>query len=470
MPHKQSVIILVADGARPDQIAAAIGSGQLPALARIRDEGALQTITTVFPSVTGPAYAPFLTGCHPGSVGLPGLRWYDRARSATAWPGHARSYVGPEMRHVDRDLTAETRTMFELADSSLGALNMIGRGLDRNDSIGRSLTSMARTSITHFRGNVRGWLDIDRDVGDQLVRRVRAERPSYVFAAFTGIDKTSHASGHRAPIVLDAMRIVDDVAARIRHDAERAGTWDTTHLWIVSDHGHSPVLQHEDLAGLVSAMGHRVLAHPWVFTRNPDVAVMVSGNAMAHLYVDLERRVRPFWSSLTQRWGGMVDELLSRESVDILLLPLSDHSCEVHSRTRGTAEIDWTRESYSYRTVSGDPLGIGEQNALSADESYDATIESDYPDAIVQIARLVECDRAGDIIVSASRDWDLRARYEPIPHVSSHGALHRDHMLVPLLTNRPVPGNPRRTVDVMPSACAALGIASPPMTQGRSFL
>ena len=29
-----------------------------------------------------------------------------------------------------------------------------------------------------------------------------------------------------------------------------------------------------------------------------------------------------------------------------------------------------------------------------------------------------------------ARDWDLRSRFEPIPHVSSHGALHREHMHV----------------------------------------
>ncbi|MGI8508042.1 MAG: alkaline phosphatase family protein, partial [Gemmatimonadaceae bacterium] len=172
MPSIKTVITLVADGARPDKLASAIASGALPALARIRDEGTLHTITSVFPSVTGPAYAPFLTGCHPGSVGLPGLRWYDRARTASGWPGHARSYVGAEMRHINRDLAPETRTMFELADSSLGALNMIGRGLPRRQSIGQDVAFMARTSVTHFRGNVSGWLDIDRRAGDRLVRRI----------------------------------------------------------------------------------------------------------------------------------------------------------------------------------------------------------------------------------------------------------------------------------------------------------
>jgi hypothetical protein len=95
---------------------------------------------------------------------------------------------------------------------------------------------------------------------------------------------------------------------------------------------------------------------------------------------------------------------------------------------------------------------------------------SDYPDALVQIARLSDSPRSGEIILSAAREWDFRAKYEPIPHTSSHGALHREHMLVPLLTNHPLKSTPRRTVDVMPSALEALGIPIPPGLDGVSFL
>ena len=91
------------------------------------------------------------------------------------------------------------------------------------------------------------------------------------------------------------------------------------------------------------------------------------------------------------------------------------------------------------------------------------------PDSLVQIAHLVTASRSGDILLSASRDWDYRARYEPIPHVSSHGALHREHMMVPLLLNRPPARTPRRTVDTMPSALTALGITPPKTLEGVSF-
>jgi predicted AlkP superfamily pyrophosphatase or phosphodiesterase len=321
------VIILVADGARPDTLAAAMDAGELPALARLRAEGGCATVSTVFPSVTGPAYAPFLMGRFPGAVGLPGLRWYDRARTAGRFPHYARSYVGAEMRHLDGDLDADARTLFELVPSAVAALNMIGRGLADADRIARDARFALRAARTHFAGDVRGWLAIDRDVGETVARRVREQRPAVAFAALTGIDKTSHAEGHGGRATLEAMRIVDRTAARLRADAEADGRWPHAHLWVVSDHGHSPVAAHDDLADLARGLGHRTTAHPWVRAASlSDVAVMVSGNAMAHLYLEPARRERPWWPALAARWEPLAAALLARPSVDLLLLPRSPPS------------------------------------------------------------------------------------------------------------------------------------------------
>ena len=463
-------MLIIADGVRPDVLAGAIARGDLPALAGLRDEGSLSTVTSAFPSVTGPAYAPFIMGRYPGSVGLPGLRWYDRSRRIARLSGHSRSYVGPEMRFVDRDIDSASPTIFELAKPSLGALSVIARGLRRRERIGQSPGFVARTAATHFRGNVPGWLAIDRQVGEEVARRLRTRRVKYAFVALTGIDKTSHAAGQNSPIAGDAMRIVDDTVAQIRSDAERDGRWAKMHLWVGSDHGHSTVREHEDLTAILADWGFSTLSHPWAFNTSADIAVMVSGNAMAHLYLDLDQKTRPWWPSLAERWSGLVERLLSRESVDLLILPTSASSCEIIGARRGTARLSWSESRYDYTPTTGDPLAIGEQKSLGDSEAYDATIESDYPDALVQIAHLVASARSGDIILSAARDWDYRAKYEPIPHVSSHGALHREHMLVPLLLNRVPPGAPRRTVDVMPSALAALGITPPKTLDGVSYL
>jgi hypothetical protein len=239
-------------------------------------------------------------------------------------------------------------------------------------------------------------------------------------------------------------------------------------LWIVSDHGHSRVTAHEDLVRLVEAAGWRTLSHPWVIAVAPDVAVMVSGNAMAHLYLDVRSRA-PFSGRIDECWAPLITSLLARPSVDLLLTRRLDGAV-VRSASRGDAVVSLDERGYHYRRQSGDPLGVGcDVCRASTDAAYDATIDTDYPDGIVQIAHLASAPRSGEIILSAARDWDFRARYEPIPHVSSHGALHREHMLVPLLLNRPLAGRPRRTVDVMPTALAALGKTLPHGLDGRSF-
>ncbi|HVT38142.1 MAG TPA: alkaline phosphatase family protein [Gemmatimonadaceae bacterium] len=466
--------MLVADGARPDTLAAGMDTGLLPALARLRTEGGFHVVTSVFPSVTGPAYAPFLMGRFPGPIGLPGLRWYDRSRTVTSFPHWSRSYVGSELRKVDRDLEPGAPTLFELTDSGLAAMNVIGRGLDAQELEGHSLAFAVRAAYTHFRGDLQGWLAIDRAIGERVASRIRRERPEVAFCAFICTDKLSHAVGQGAAIVSEALRIVDQTAAQIRDDAERDGCWERLSLWVVSDHGHSSVREHEDLVGLLQSWKLGVIAHPWVFGAGRDAAVMVSGNAMAHVYLDLDagngHRGRPWWGSLAERWSWLPERLLERRSVDLLVLPLSPQECEVRARGRGAARVIVQAGRYSYRPISGDPLGIGAHEALAGAEAHAVTGASDYPDALVQIAHLAGSTRAGEIILSAAREWDFRARWEPIRHVSSHGALHRDHMLVPLLLNRPAARIPHRTVDVMPSALSALGRAVPAGLDGVSFV
>ncbi|HKV50777.1 MAG TPA: alkaline phosphatase family protein [Gemmatimonadaceae bacterium] len=465
-----SLVLILFDGARADAFDAPFARGELGHLARLRAEGGLHTITTVFPSVTGPAYAPFLTGRYPGPVGLPGLRWYDRARTRCRLPPYCRSYLGAEMRHMDRDLDPAAPTLFELAPSRFTAMSMISRGAHGRAQMGRNPRLLWNLARTHWRGDARAWFAIDELAARTTHARILARDPAITFLALLALDKCSHASGHASPDAHRALAALDQIVGALRADLERARRWDRTHLWIASDHGHAPVAAHDDLADAIRNAGHRVIAHPWVYAARADVAVMVSGNAMAHVYLDPAQRERRWWPRLTERWAALPDMLLERDSIDLLLLPHGADRCEVRARGRGTAFIERHRDRIAYRPATGDPLGLGDLPPLASIECHDATLAGHYPDALVQIMTLAGAPRAGDIIASAARGWDLRARYEPIPHVSTHGALLREHMLVPLLTNHPVHRRPRRTVDVMPSALGVLGLPVPPNVDGCSFV
>lgn len=457
-----TLVILVADGARPDTLFGAMDAGALPALAAMRARGTACAITSVFPSVTGSAYTPFLMGLHPGRAGLPGLRWYDRDRRATLWPANARSYVGLGGMRADTDLTQDFQTLFEHEPRSIGGFTYVGRGLSTRRRIGTGWVFGARMAWTHFRGDLDGWMRFDRGLGEEFVRRIVAQRPRVAFLAHPGIDKLSHQFGQRSPRVLDAMRTVDHTVQRLEETFAREGRSDELEIWIVSDHGHADVSQHEDLAGTIAAWGHSVRAHPWVIGGR-DVAVMVSGNAMAHLYLELGRTRRAVWPALRDRWQPLLDALLQLPAIDLAILPMGESRVSIHSRTRGSADVFTAGDgSFSYRRASGDPLALGEDLlGLDANAAWERTRESDYPDALVQVCAIAAAPRAGDIILSAAPGWDLRTRWEPLVHVSGHGALHREQMLVPFISSRPISGTLRRSVDVFPTALATLGLPIP---------
>jgi hypothetical protein len=473
MVQAETLCMVVADGVRADTMARAIAAGSVPALARLAAEGGLHTVTTVFPSVTGLAYVPFVAGRHPAPIGVPGIRWFDRTRRHLRGLGASRSYVGWAMRFFDADLDPHVETLFQRAQPAMGAMTMVGRGLDRAQWVGRSLYWQARAARIHFlRGGLRRWLDWDRDVAARVAARVRRERPRFALAAILTPDKVQHAQGQDSPFLAETLRIVDALVDELRHDAEREGRADRLRIWVVSDHGHSPTPHHDELTDVLRELGLRVASHPFTAGANrADAVVMASGNAMAHVYLDARRPERLLQRALEGAWRDVVDALASRASVDLAMIPTAADRCLVRNATGATAEVAWRHGRVDYRPQTGDPLGLGEER-LDLDDAaaWDVTAQRTHPDALVQIATIAGAARSGDVILSAQPGWDFRRKYEPVLHASGHGALHRDHMLVPLVVDQPVSGTPRRTVDIGASALAALGITPPTGVEGRVFL
>lgn len=454
--HPPSFVLLVADGLTPGALDAAIRAGDVPELGALRHANGLHVVTTVFPSVTGVAYVPMLTGEHPAHVGIPGLRWYDRSRRLPALFGHSRSYVGTQLRQINTDLSPHAPTAFELVNGkALGFAAMITRGLPREAQLDRGIDYTTRVIRAHVAGDVARWAALEAELAEQLIGRVRRERPQFVFAAFTAGDKATHAGGAGAPVALQSLKLVDHVAASIRRDAERDGRWPSMHLCVVSDHGHSPVEQHFDLARAMRDAGLRIRSHPWTLPDRSQVAVMVSGNSMAHVYLDLSARERRPWTSLAAHWEPRLTELLAHPAIDLVATMLNPTTVLVRRGT-ATAEVIIGHRRLAYRPVDGNPLGL-ELFEDECDESvHERTLSTAYPDSVRQLARLVPAERSGDIVISASPGWDLRRDYEPINHVSSHGALHASHMLVPLVGSRHFVNTPRQTADVYRSMANAL--------------
>lgn len=471
---RRRLLLLVSDGVRPDVMRDEMDRGRAPTLSALRDRGGFHAITSSFPSVTGPAYVPFLMGRHPARVGLPGLRWYDRARTLAWSRQQSRSYAGVDIWHVDRDIHRDAPTLLELATPSLAGMSMLGRGATHG-RIGRSLYWMVRAAPAHFRGDLLGWRRVEQEASAHFLKRFARVKPRFSVLALTSPDKFAHKFGADSPEVRAAIGDLDRVAAKARAIAERDGWVDDLHVWVVGDHGHAPVAHHDDLHGWLEREGLRVQAHPQLGTRRADVALMVGGNAMAHLYFAPDERQRSWWPALAPRWSTIVDRLLERESIDLIMVARSASEVEVRHASRGCAIVHVNERGaeprWSYVPETGDPLQLGGTHRdLNLDEAWSVTADSPYPDSLVQLSWLAVSARAGDCIVSAAEGWDLRARFEPVDHVSTHGALLRDQMLVPLLTDTPPAQLPQRTTDVVPSVMQLLGVTADIPFDGRSFL
>lgn len=474
----RSAIVILADGARSDIFQQMLESDELPEIKQhVSDRGGFRRATSTFTSTTIPAHLPFLTGRFAGSANVPGYRWFDRSAHRAGLPPGPwcfRSYNGPESQFVNRDIDADATTIFELVPDSINIFGAITRGVGRANNLGA--TRKKRLWLeAHFRED---YISADEAARELLVESLDAASP-FTFAVMPGIDWNSHYDDPFGAAAYEAYRQVDRCVGAVARKLERLGRYEDTLLAIVSDHGHTPVDEHFDVAvRMEEDHGLRVAYHSMRAWQPRSQAICaVSGNAMAHVYFRGERG----WAQPNGRGGiaatapGLIDRLIAEPAIDLVLtrfgsgaaLIESEHGC---GRVREVLSEDG-KPAIEYEVYSQDPFGFSELPLqMSFEQALALTADSVHPDALVQIVQLFRSNRSGDLVVSAAPGYDLRERYERPEHRSSHGALHADHMHVPLAISEPIVGEQVRTADVFNTVLDWLGVDPPTGTDGISRL
>jgi hypothetical protein len=445
------VLFYLVDGARPDVMQNLINEGKLPNISsEVATPGSFRTASSCFTSTTGPAHIPFLMGCFPGTVGIPGIRWLDKKEFTRRRVGRfrLRSYNGIEGPWFNSDLPRERMMIHELFDRSRSIYSMVTRSQSATENLTMH-TKLPRYLSAHLNND---WHKVDA-AGHRRLMKGLDTRPDFVFAVFPAVDSYSHIKDPldketiRAYVNIDAF--IGEAVAKLK----KQGRWPDTLLVISSDHGLTPTHTHFDLADFFEERGLKTLRYPLIFKHNPDVSVMISGNAMGHVYLHHGIPGRPLYGDeVHQSLGSLLDELLTREEVDFAAWRESDSEFSVAS-SGGAAKVRNTAKGFSYIPRNGDPFGLGEiSKPMGKMESLDRTIHAKYPDALVQISQLFSSSRTGDILIVSKNGYDLRKAWEWPEHRGSHGSLCREHMMVPLILNRrDWQDRPSRTVDLYPS-------------------
>lgn len=462
-------IFFLLDGFRPDVLRDLIDRNQVPHLKELFvTDGTFWTGTTVFPSTTGPAYLPVITGCNPGTCNVPGIRWVDREHFVNGnWNKKGtRSYVGVESFFFNRDISPKAKTAFEIFDDHLSINNMVNRGVKKE-----SEPSKLYASLMIFAAKLSHKWDMVDDLASKLTERhFQNNSPKYSFISFLGVDEAAHLSTPFSDQTYVSYKQIDRSIGKIVELLKKKGIYEDTIIFASADHGLSTTKKHFELCDFVSDLGYKTFVYPKVYQRNNTAAVMVSGNAMAHVYFKKgdHWKHRMYHEDLLHR--NLVAPFVHQEALDILISRSNKGSVVVSSR-RGVAEITSKGETLHYEQIENDPFGF--DGKLDPKNNYfDATIDSNYPDAINQSYQIMNSPRAGDLIVTSMIGFDLRNRFEIPEHFSSHGSLHKEHMLVPILCNQKLESDlPKRTINIFPTILKMMGTDTKDLhLDGESFI
>lgn len=467
-PSFKRCIMILADGARADRMAIHLASGKLPNIQEtFLKTGGFHEGTSVFPSTTGPAYFPFLAGCYPSTVNVPGIRWLDKQRFAKPWffPRRKRSYVGLETFRINSDMTRGIETAYNLFSRAFNIFNAVNKGVKFRYNI----TRLMRIWYWYYAHLTDRWSLVDQAACEKVLKTIDRGF-DFCFAVFPAIDEYSHLSGPLAQVVDGAYFKLDDYVGKIRDRLAKKGMLHDTLLWIVSDHGFSATHTHFCANAFLESRGIRTFFYPLIFKRGCVAANMMSGNGMTHLYFKdpkgWDKSVT--YDSLVDLYGTLLDDLLREPAVDICAVRGENGNVVILSR-RGRAVVQLNGTLLSYQVQTTDPFGYGPlPGVMTLAEALRHTTGTEYPDGLLQVAQLFLSPRTGDVVLSAAPGYDFRKAFEKPEHFGSHGSLHRDHILTPVICNTKLSQTTIRTVDVFPTMLRLMGQDVPLNIDGTS--
>lgn len=433
---QKKLILIIADGAREDLFRSLLNTGELPNIKEhIVDRGSYKKALSVFPTTTGPAHLPFLTGSHPGEANLPGYRWIDREALVQNKKINKkfRSYNGTAGLFYYKDIDPQTDSLYNYFDKPaiiFEPINYSPKKKLKNPQIGRIMHLL----FAHYS---KWWRPADRFVQKRLIRRIKQNHDCIV-ALFLGIDEYSHLNSPTHKKTIKSYITIDKTVKKAVAILKKRNLYDKTIFTIVSDHGHTATEHHISLVDLAKKSGFNPLFFPKIYQNDFNIAIMESGNSMAQLYFKVgnswEQRAKSEWLDNDPKTRDLLKKLIDHPG--IAFITMQNKNGIIIKTNSGEIEICIKDDNFTIKIRGGNPLQNElEEKTYSSKDLYKLTYNDLYPDAINQISMLFKSTRSGDVFITSKPGYDLRQKYEHPEHKSSHGSLHKDHMNVPMASS-----------------------------------
>lgn len=463
-PGKKKVILIVIDSFHPEALQSCLNRGLVPTMAFLIENGHYNpACISVFPSVTPTAAGSIVTGLPPSRHQVAGFVWFDRRERRIVNYGSSKAAVfkmGVEKAVYDllynlnhRHLSGDVKTVYEALEEAGYSTAAVNFYIFRSNRQRRARIPFLMRLYSKFRlksigcrgpqGFYLGRLCQPEGIGGKLAAlpgylgrwgindrysgRVAAwlmgkdRQPDLMTVYFPDTDYYCHRhdpSGSEESLVRadrQLGRIFDAFPSRQQALQENI-------FIIAGDHSQTLVSNERgaliDLPGLFQDYSQVELGESPATDK--DLALCPNGR-MAQIYLlrgseGLKKRIRAL--------------LVNQSGVDQVIWKEGDR---VHVAAAGGELHFWGGGEYEdeYKGnwgLEGDPWVLN-VSVTGKKISY-----GEYPDALGRIASFMDCGNAGDIVVTARPGFEFTGEGVPgHPGTGSHGSLHREDSLVPLI-------------------------------------
>lgn len=469
-----TVTIIMIDGLSQSVFENAIDNDQLPNLkSLIKDGTYIKNGIGSFPSMTGYAYYPFMTGVDATKSGILGLRWFDRSLDT----GNLRNYVGRTNVYMNEDVTDSIKTIFELSgDMYTGSINsFMNKGVDDSRIIGWTHTTAKFEGKSIF-GPMRSLPVVGEELAKnhfqhesevmKMAKDQLGKNPKVQWIVLPSPDASHHIFGMNENY-LNLLIHIDSLIGDFRKSIDSLGQSETRMLAVLTDHGVSDVEKNLDIIpiskkqiGLDLVRGNAVnyrsmhLSTPLSDFVDKDGYWVINGNLSAYLYM---RNPSKFGHESWRKNLNFQDLIQYKKGDKIINIPKSFASIEgiqlviykkdkqniIVENNNGIAIITKIKDKYKYHPFTADPLKYKSLNVvdtfMTKDDWLEKTIYSDYPDAVYRLFSLLQTPNVGDLVLTSIEGYDLAKNYEVIvnDYKGGHGGIRGDQLRVPYIIYTP---------------------------------
>lgn len=469
-----TVSIILIDGLDQERFQNALQKGQLPHLEKLIENGTyVKNGISSFPSMTGYAFYPFITGHDAIESGIIGLRWFDRSRDI----GNLRNYVGRTNVWMNQDITDTIKTFFELSGNqyTTSINSYMNKGVADARMTGWTHTT-AKFEGKSFIGPLRSIPFAGKEIAKnhyqhesevmQMAADQLTKNPKVQWITLPSPDATFHVDG-MTDYYDNLVIYIDSLIGNYQNTIEQLGQSDTRMLAVITDHGVASVDTNidflkvaKDKMGLDLARGNAVnyrsmqLKEPLTEFIDKDGYFVINGNLSAMLYMrDPNKLGAESWRSKLpslqlnkyNHKTGLID-LAQRISqitgIEFTIYRRNEKSIFIRSKG-GLSYITKSEDKYKYTSLEGDPLGYKELDLTdtfyTADEWMSKTINTDYPDAVYRLYAVMNTPEVGDFLLTSEEGYDFAKDYEAIVgnYRGGHGGIKANQLRVPYIISIP---------------------------------